>query len=321
MFESLKMKKRSIILDTDIGPDCDDVGALAVLFSYAKEYNTDILGVCNCTSNVYGSATVDALKEFCNAPDFKIGMYSKPGFVSYEAPRVKYSQYVAEAYSKKYNDGTLEILPHVSFYRSLLADAEDDGVVVVTIGMFNTFADFLRSGPDKYSELSGLELAAKKIHAVVSMAAILPEGREFNVVTDYPSAKFCFENCPVPMYLSDFHIGAPVLTGYSPEEAAKHPHNPIVESYQLYTKGFQREGFNSTIDLTAVQFAFEGEGELYSLTAPGRLEFYNADPEQFEADATRYVEDENGKIYFMKKVASDEEIAKSIQARIDEYVL
>ena len=40
-----------VILDTDIGPDCDDVGALAVLISYAKEYGFPILGVCNCTSN------------------------------------------------------------------------------------------------------------------------------------------------------------------------------------------------------------------------------------------------------------------------------
>ena len=122
------------------------------------------------------------------------------------------------------------------------------------------------------------------------------------------------------MYLSDFHIGAPIFTGYAPEEAEKHPHNPIVESYRLYTKGFAKEGFNSTFDLTAVQFAFEGVGDLYTLTKPGRLEFYNADPEQFEEDATRFLEDENGNIFFMVKKASDEEIEKSIQARIDEYL-
>ena len=33
IFESLKQKPRGVILDTDIGPDCDDVGALAVLIS------------------------------------------------------------------------------------------------------------------------------------------------------------------------------------------------------------------------------------------------------------------------------------------------
>ena len=30
-FQPVAEKKRSIILDTDIGPDCDDAGALAVL--------------------------------------------------------------------------------------------------------------------------------------------------------------------------------------------------------------------------------------------------------------------------------------------------
>ena len=70
MYEALKYKKRSIILDTDIGPDCDDVGAIAVLISYAKEYGNKILGICNCTSNIYGTATIDALKDYCKADDF-----------------------------------------------------------------------------------------------------------------------------------------------------------------------------------------------------------------------------------------------------------
>lgn len=317
MFESLKMKKRSIILDTDIGPDCDDVGALAVMFSYAKENGVSVLGVNNCTSNPYGTATIDAIREYCDYPELVIGSYSSPGF--YE-DNTRYNKYIAENYSTKYKNGTFKYLPHVDFYRSLLADAEDDGVVLVTVGMFNAFADFLKSGADDISPLTGIELAAKKLHAVVSMAAVLPAGREFNVICDYEASKYCFDNCPVPMYLSDFKIGLSVFTGYAPEDAEKYKNNPIFDSYQLYTAAWERVGFNRSFDLTAVQFAFEGEGDIYSLTPSGRLEFYNEAPDKLpHADATRFVECEDGKIRFMIKNVSDDAIAESLQARMDEF--
>ena len=317
MFESLKTKKRSVSLDTDIGPDCDDVAALAILISYAKELDFPILGVCNCTSNIYGSATIDAIKDYCGYGDFKIGMYSKPGF--YE-DSIKYNKFVAEKYSKRLADGSLELLPHVTFYRKLLAEAEDDSVILITIGMFNCLSDFLKSQPDDISPLSGIELAEKKIHALVSMAAVLPAGREFNVICDYEASKFCFDNFPKPMYLSDFKIGLSVFTGYDPTDAENHKDDLIFDAYCLYTADWARPGFNRSFDLTAVQFACEGVGDIYSLTAPGRLDFFNEAPDRLpNADATRFVEDESGKIRFMVKVADDKKIEELLQARMDSF--
>ena len=77
---------------------------------------------------------------------------------------------------------------------------------------------------------------------------------------------------------------------------------------------------NNSFDLTAMQFAFEGEGELYSLGKCGRLEFFNEAPDTFKsADATRFVECEDGKIRFMIKNASDDAIAASLQKRMDQF--
>ena len=313
MFESLKIKNRSIMLDTDIGPDCDDVGALAVMFSYAKENGVSVLGVCNCTSNEYGTATVDAIREYCDFPEFTLGMYSKSGFY---ADAQSYNKYVAENFSTKYKNNTLKYLPNVEYYRTLLANAEDDGVILVTIGMFNTFAEFLKSEADEISPLTGIQLAKKKLHSVVSMAAVLPAGREFNVLCDYEASRFCFENCPVPMYLSDFKIGHSVRTGWGTKSEHGLSGTPIIDSYRLYNNDEKRASY----DLTAVQFAFEGEGKLYSLTPAGRLEFFNEAPDRIPVpDATRFVECEDGNIRFMIKNVSDEEIAASLQARMDEF--
>jgi len=322
MFESLKTNPRSVILDTDIGPDCDDVGALAVLISYARQTGAPILGVCNCTSNLYGSAAIDVIRSHCGYDEFPIGMYARPGFYGSDNPDwTKYNRHLAETYCEKYKTGTLELLPHVSFYRRLLAGAADDSVVLITIGMFNNLADFLRSPADAISPLTGLELAEQKVHCLVSMAALLPRGREFNVVCDYRASRYVFEHFPRPIYLSDARLGGSISTGFTPQRAAELPGNPLVEAYQLYTAGREKNvGFNASFDLTAVQFAFEGEGELYSLTAPGRLNFYNEAPDRIpEPDATEFIPEENGRIRFMVKNVPDAVIAAALQERLDQF--
>lgn len=317
MYEALKYKKRSIILDTDIGPDCDDVAAIAVLISYAKEYGNKILGICNCTSNIYGTATIDALKDFCEADDFVIGMYSGPEFYS---DHTRYNKFIAETYSENYKNNALNYLPHVEFYRTLLASAEDDSVVLITIGMLNCLSDLLKSGPDSISPLCGLDLVKQKVHALVSMAAIYPKGREFNVICDYEAAKFCFDHFPCPIYLSDFKIGVSVNTGYNVDDSDSHRGDLIFDAYRLYTANWPKKGFNRSFDLTAIQFAFEGVGDIYTLTEAGNLEFFNENPKVLpNADATEFIEDINGNIRFMVKVADDKTIEALLQERMDQF--
>ena len=141
---------------------------------------------------------------------------------------------------------------------------------------------------------------------------------------DFPAAKNVFENCPVPMFLSDFNLGHSIHTGFSPGAEDAQENNPVFKSYQLYTKDNpNKENYrNPSYDLTAVQFACEGEGEIYGLTAAGRLEFYNANPEKYpHADATRFVKNAEGNIRFMTKKISDAEIAARLEERIYEFNL
>ena len=313
LYQPLSLTKKAVILDTDMGPDCDDVGALVTLISYAEQYGFDILGVCHCTSNRSGVGTIDAVARYCSHPIENLGQWEHPGFLDDDACH-KYSIEVAQRFSEKYANGTLQIAPSVEFYRKTLAAAPDDGVVIITIGMFNTLAALLESAPDAISPLSGKELVQKKVSALVSMAAILPEGREYNVICDYEAAKVVFDNWPTKMFLSDFHIGWQIMTGYDP--ADPHPDSPLYESYRLYTAGRCQ---NSSYDLTAVQYAVLGDCELYALHEDAyRLEFYDAGTGT--PDATRAILDPDGHIYFMKKLADDATIAASLNEHMNKYL-
>ncbi len=317
-FESLKDHPRAVILDTDIGPDCDDVGALVTLLHYAKEYHFPILGICNCTSNKAGNGAIDAVCRQCHTETPPLGQWSHPGFLD-DPSCHKYNDAIAEKFSSAYRDGTLKVEPETVFYRKLLASAPDDGVVIVTIGMFNDLAALLNSTPDEYSPLDGMALVRKKVHCVVSMAALLPQGREYNIVCDVKASETVLEAWPTPIYLSDFHIGHTVLAGYGHvKDTAAIEASPLTMAYHLYTKEWsERLGNGCSFDLTAVQFAVLGEGELYGLDEPGRLEFYEEIPGL--RDATRFVPDPHGRCRFMVKRVADAVIADSLNRILHSY--
>ena len=62
-----------IILDTDMGPDCDDAGALALLHKLEKLGEAEILAVMHCTSSIWGPGCIDAINTYYKRPDIPIG--------------------------------------------------------------------------------------------------------------------------------------------------------------------------------------------------------------------------------------------------------
>lgn len=314
-FESLSVHPRQVLLDTDIGPDCDDVGALAVLIHYAQKYHFPISGICNCTSNKAGNALIDIVSRRLGIPTPPMGQWPYPDFMT-QPEYCKYSGAVAEKFSEAYRNGTLPIEDAVPFYRRLLAAAPDGEVMMISIGMFNNLAALLESPADDISPLTGMELVKAKVYAMVSMAAILPEGRECNVICDYNAAKTVFDKWPTPIYFSDFKIGFGMKTGYKhvtdPETIQA---DPLVLSYHMYTRDWPVVGDNDSYDLTAVQFAVFGECEYYGLDLPGRLEFYAALPEKPDVpDATRFIPDPDGNRIFMTLKVPQQEVAESLNA-------
>ncbi len=307
----LSQTRTPVVLDTDIGADCDDVGALALLISYAREYHFPILGVCNCSSSAAGNGAIDAVARYCGAPVAALGQWDKPGLLD-SAECHTYTDRLAQHFSEDFRRGTLSVEAAVPFYRRLLASAADGSVTLISIGTLNDIAALLDSVPDGISPLTGFELTARKVRALVGMAASYPQGREYNIVQDAASARRVLTDFPAPVYLSDFRLGITFHVGFDgPSDAPAMQNNPIYKAFELCTRGICHKcGF----DLTAVQFATLGEGEYYTLTKPGRLEFY--EEVAGVCDATRFVPDPAGNIRFLQKKATDAAIAAELNRRI-----
>jgi hypothetical protein len=63
-----------VLFDSDMGSDCDDAGALALLHSYADEGRAEIIGCVYSSGRVpYGAAIIEAINVYYGRPDIPVG--------------------------------------------------------------------------------------------------------------------------------------------------------------------------------------------------------------------------------------------------------
>ncbi|HET7118589.1 MAG TPA: nucleoside hydrolase, partial [Hanamia sp.] len=248
----------NIILDTDIAPDYDDVGAMALLHAFADEGEANILATISSNAFETTGPTISVLNTYFNRPDIPIGVTKK------EFPNKECQQKWAQAIIKKYphslrsNDDAMDA---VKLYRKILASQPNNSVTIVTIGFFTNLAGLLDSKGDAYSPLDGKTLVAKKVKQLVSMAGSLKNGNsgyEFNVATDAAASKKVFEEWPTPVTLSGFEIGEKILTGISLIHNDTIQNSPVKDAFAIaLAKDHNTIGRNSW-DETAVLVAVRG---------------------------------------------------------------
>lgn len=252
-----------IIMDTDIGPDYDDVGAMAVLHALADSGYAEPLAVISCNKNELTVPVIDVINTYFGRANLPTGAPK-----SEQAPDMKAPQGWPELLVEKYPHtirSTADAPDAVSVYRRVLAAQPDTSVTIVTVGFMTNLSALLDSGPDAESPLSGKELVAKKVRKLVSMAGKFPEGREFNVYIDSTAAEKVFSQWPSEVIFSGFEIGQKVITGLSlvNSESVDTPVKAAFAKALPYWKS-DSLGRNSW-DQTAVLVAIKGADPYYSL--------------------------------------------------------
>lgn len=199
-----------IIFDTDLGPDYDDVGALAFLHAMADSGKAEILATVSSNKHELVAPSIDVINTYFGRPDLPVGAPKTEG------PNMGSGQHWADSIVARYPHdlkSTSEAEDAVAVYRRVLNSQPDQSITIVTVGFLTNLANLLDSRPDDLSNLSGEELVAKKVKRLVSMAGRFPSGREFNVHIDAVASKKVFEKWPGEVIFSGFEIGSKIFTG------------------------------------------------------------------------------------------------------------
>lgn len=204
------VKPVKIIFDTDLGPDYDDVGALAFLHAMADSGKAEILATISSNQNDLVAPSINVINTYFGRSELPVGAPKTKGV------NLGSSQHWADSIVEKYPHlikSTSEVSDAVDIYREVLSAQPDTSVTIVTVGFLTNLQNLLRSKPDNISPLTGKELVTIKVKKLVSMAGKFPEGKEFNIYMDSTASKYVYENWPGMVIFTGFEIGSEIHTG------------------------------------------------------------------------------------------------------------
>lgn len=281
-----------LILDTDIGPDVDDVGAVALLHILSRETPTRILAMTHCTSNPYGAGCLDALNRYYGQ-DIPVGTLSTPDFLvgpEYE----RYNRHLCERFPNRYRPGSGSACPDAQdLLLHALATAEDKSVEFVAIGPLPNLARLI-------SNPGGRDLVDRKVRRLVSMSGAEAPVPEWNVLMDIPAAREVFLHWPTPIVLTPLETGRDILTGR--DFGPMRHENPVRVAYTLYSPGGRMSW-----DLTAIWFALRGTEPFFELSGPMTVTVH---PD----GCTEFIEDSTGQVRLLRNRMTPDAIGRALDA-------
>jgi inosine-uridine nucleoside N-ribohydrolase len=258
-------KPVSIIFDTDIGPDYDDVGAITILHAMADSNECKILATI--ASNRYEriAAVLNLFNTHFRRPDMPIGIVRRGGVAVGSIQN--WDSVIVANYPHRIKSNE-EAENAVSLYRKILSTEPDQSVTIVTVGFLTNMADLLRSKPDNHSPLDGKSLIQKKVKQLVCMAGRFDQEmgkfKEFNVVKDAASSKIVFNEWNTPIIFSGFEIGVKVFSGLPLINNSSIRNSPVKEVYQIsIPKDPHDKNGRMSWDQTAVLIAVRGYEKYY----------------------------------------------------------
>jgi pyrimidine-specific ribonucleoside hydrolase len=261
-------KPLPVIFDSDMGPDYDDVGAIALLHAFADSGKARILATMASDKYEGVAAVLNLFNTYFHRPDIPIG--------------VPKGSAVDQRDTQHWTDSLLVKYPHainrnseapdaVTLYRQVLARQPDHSVVIITVGFLTNLSGLLQSPADEYSRLNGLELVKKKVRQLVSMAGSFPSGWEFNVFKDAAASRYVFSHWPGPVLFSGFEIGKKIKCGLPLVRDTAIRNSPVKDAFRISLPlAAEDSAGRSSWDETAVLVGIGGYQPYYSVRA-GRM--------------------------------------------------
>lgn len=255
-----------LMIDTDIGNDCDDAAAAALACMYEGAGLCKLLCFTVNTSDRYAPNCLDAIADTYGRR-VKIGVYRGDGFPENPA---SYCKKVAERFGTA---APRERPEAVALMRRELSSCPDKSVKIVCIGQLNNLCALLRSQADE-NGTDGISLVREKVCEVVIMGGMFGADSveffgqaytaEYNIATDVPDSILALKLCPVDVTFSDFLLGKDVLTLGA--LVRRSDEDPVGYAYELFCGGAR-----PSWDVLTVMYAVCGEGELFCRTARGTV--------------------------------------------------
>lgn len=288
-----------VFLDTDIGPDCDDAGALAILLYLHKTNVCRITGITHTTGSPYGLGCIDAICLRFGL-SFPLGTCADRDYLT--TPECfRYTSAVVSSCENGYPPDAQQPDASDTLIRALSGES-DDSVTFISIGPMRNLSRFVADARTR-----GIFL--KKVRRIVCMAGRFDtdDTAEWNVLMDIKGARDALEGWPGEIIFCPFESYSGVLTG---DCLKRHPAHPVSIAYRLHTGGgYLRPSW----DPGAVIRAVKNDMPAYVDSAPGAVSIA-------DNGVTRFTEDPKGKHRYVILRGSEREAADTIESYLEKAI-
>ncbi len=258
--------REKIIIDTDVGNDCDDIGALSVLGNFYKQNKINILAVTVCNQYLPAYHTTDIMLEEYGI-DCPMGMSDNNQKVHTEWGG-DYSNAVDLAFQARSRKDWSRLQSATRVLRKALARNKKGKIKLITLGMLNNIANLLDSGPDDISRKTGRELFEENVSEMVLMGGRFDDEmetyQEFNIHEAPWAAEKVINTTSVPKTFLGWEVGNPVKTG---QTFYDHHETPQYVAYQTYNQGQLRESW----DPLTMYIALTGDAKFSNMGTVWRI--------------------------------------------------
>lgn len=257
-------EKKKIILDTDIGGDCDDAIALALINNLINAEKCSLLLVTLAIYFDGGCSTVRAINEYYKNGGVPVGA----GGNVRECKKRAYSEHI----KKRYGFSDLPDGESVKLLRKTLSGLKEK-VTVITIGPLTNLAALLNSEADEFSSLDGESLVKERVKEFFVMGGSELDMAEYNIEEDISAAQRFFGYKEAPVHIFPWELGEGVLTG----ETLIYGDNPAGECVNFWCGGRikNRDGWDPVTCAGAIlgDEPFEKERVSVTVTDSGKTIF------------------------------------------------
>jgi len=260
-----------IIIDTDLGADCDDAGALAVAFELEREGKIEILGIIASSKDKYSIGAVDAIATFYGrGADSLYGANQTIDVGCGDGLRYDGRNGFSDELAKDINRYRNNIITKSGVasmrdkYYSILKSQPDHSVTVVVLGHTGGLYSILKDSNDR-------ELFHKKVKKVCFMTytgSTWEKDYNFGFHNTFPYTKFVLDNLKVDAYFG-CHGSHLVYTGY--KLRSKYTvDNPVKRAYDIILGNTPER---PSWDQLVVLFAAFGDNDWFKIEKFGKLEY------------------------------------------------
>jgi inosine-uridine nucleoside N-ribohydrolase len=268
-----------LILDTDMGNDCDDALALAMIHALQNRGEVRLLAVTITKDNRDAATYIDLVNNFYGRPDIPIGLV-RNGKTPQDTPMIKVpverrDSHGKFVYPRRLQDGSAP--EAVELLTRVLNDQPDASVTIAQIG-FSTNLARLVATP------AGRALVERKVKTLYLMAGNFQKPQpEYNVFIDAQAFADLMKDWPTPMIFSGFEIG--LVVTYPIESIQRDfawaTDHPVVEAYKVYVG---KPADHPNWDSTAVLDAIRPDRGYFDLSPPGSVELGDKNTTVFKPD-------------------------------------